>query len=118
MLRFLKKLDTPFFIILSIPPLILCLPFLAIREVVIYFIHRRIICKTECRKCGALLGRQSIAESNRLISIDIEEFKRKHPNVKYKHSRRHDAVCVECGQEYSYHGQGRCYLPVKENSSA
>ena len=118
MLSSLKKLDTPFFVILSIPLLILSLPILVVREVVISFINWRIICKTACWRCGVILGRESIAESNRLISIEVEEFKRKFPNVKPKRLRRHDAVCIKCGQKYKYHGQGRCYLPVKENLSA
>jgi len=114
MLKLLKNFNILFIIILAVPLLILVLPILGIREMIISFIHRRIICNTVCRNCGVMLGRESITESNRLLAVEMEEFRRKFPKVKYRHLRGHDAVCVECGQEFKYHSQGRCYLPVKE----
>ena len=113
--KFLLCLYLLLFLILAIPLFIITLPVMLPREIVIFFIHRRIICNTFCRKCDVRLGRESIAESKRLLSKQMDEFRRTHPNVKYTHLREHDAVCINCGQEYEYHGQGRCYLPVKES---
>ena len=100
------------FLIFAVVLFIIYLPMMIPVEIAMFFIRRRVICKTICSQCGVKLGRESIAESKR-VSAKIDEFRRESPKAKYT-LVQHDAICMDCGQKYEYHSQGKCYLPVKE----
>ena len=95
--------------VLSLP---VVLPVMAIRNMIDARCQKRIANDISCEQCGKLLGEAAILESNRVVAQEWKQLQAKHPGVKFRRIRRHDAICTDCGQEYLYSSQGKTYLPV------
>lgn len=95
--------------ILSLP---VVLPVMVVRNMIDARDQRQIANRVACGRCGKLLGKAAILESNRVVANEWKQMQAKRPGVKFRKIRTHDAICTECGQEYRFSNQGKTCLPV------
>ena len=108
----MKTLGNIAFGVVAVLSLPIVLPVMLVRNLIDARCRRRIANEVSCEQCGKLLGEAAILESNRVVAEGWKQLQAKHPGVKFRRTRRHHAICTECGQWYLYSNQGKTYLSV------
>lgn len=108
----MKKSGNIAFGVIAILSLPVVLPVMVVRNMIEGRYQRQIADRVACERCGKLLGKAAILESDRVVADEWKQMQAKYPRVKFRRIRTHHAICTGCGQEYIYSNHGKSYLPV------
>jgi hypothetical protein len=92
-------------------PLLVIVVVLALPLLIPIAIFDQIICKRRlhkaaksfaCTKCGKTLGNDAVKRADEVWSAHVSELMRTHPGVRFRMVRTTDAICLDCGTEYTF----------------
>jgi hypothetical protein len=60
-----------------------------------------------CVKCGKTLGKDAVKRADKVWSEHVSELMRTHPGARFRMVKTTDAICLDCGTEYTFReGEG------------